>query len=62
VGWDRVVKVTVFLVRREDYKEMNRIYAAHFSPGKYPARTTAILPTLPNPDFLLEIDCEAVLE
>jgi 2-iminobutanoate/2-iminopropanoate deaminase len=62
VGWDRVVKVTVFLVRREDYKEMNRIYAAHFAPGKYPARTTAILPSLPNPDFLLEIDCEAVVD
>lgn len=62
VGWDRVVKVTVLLVRREDFKEMNRIYAAHFVPGKYPARTTAIVASLPNPDFLLEIDCEAVIE
>jgi len=62
VGWDRVVKVTVLLVRREDFKEMNRIYASHFAPGKYPARTTAIVASLPNPDFLLEIDCEAVIE
>lgn len=62
VGWDRVVKVTVLLVRRDDFKEMNRIYAAHFAPGKYPARTTAIVASLPNPDFLLEIDCEAVIE
>lgn len=60
VGWDRVVKVNVYLARREDFKEMNRIYAAHFQAGKYPARTTAITP-LPSPDFLLEIDCVAVL-
>ncbi|PTB22285.1 hypothetical protein C9I57_00270 [Trinickia symbiotica] len=62
VGWDRVVKVTVLLVRRDDFKEMNRIYATHFAPGKYPARTTAIVASLPNPDFLLEIDCEAVVD
>lgn len=62
VGWNRVVKVTVLLVRREDFKEMNRIYATHFAPGKYPARTTAIVASLPNPDFLLEIDCEAVVD
>ncbi|KAB0637761.1 RidA family protein [Burkholderia stagnalis] len=62
VGWDRVVKVTVLLVRREDFKEMNRIYATHFAPGKYPARTTAIVASLPNPDFLLEIDCEAIVD
>lgn len=62
VGRDRVVKVTVFLVRRDDFKEMNRIYATHFAPGKYPARTTAIVASLPNPDFPLEIDCEAVVD
>ncbi|WP_197340280.1 RidA family protein [Ralstonia solanacearum] len=61
VGWDRVVKVNVFLARREDFKEMNRIFAAHFQPGKYPTRTTAVTP-LPNPDFLLEIECVAALD
>lgn len=60
-GWDRVVKVNVFLTRREDFAEMNRIYAAHFPDGKYPARTTAIVYSLPRPDFLLEIECTAVL-
>jgi enamine deaminase RidA (YjgF/YER057c/UK114 family) len=55
-----VVKVNVYLTRREDFKEMNRIYAAHFQAGKYPARTTAIT-LLPNPDFLLEIECVAAL-
>ena len=60
-GWDRVVKVNVLLTRREDFAEMNRIYAAHFPDGKYPARTTAIVYSLPRPDFLLEIECVAVL-
>ncbi|WP_408968289.1 RidA family protein [Paraburkholderia sp. BL6669N2] len=32
MGWDRVVKVTVLLVRREDFKEMNRIYAVTVRP------------------------------
>jgi enamine deaminase RidA (YjgF/YER057c/UK114 family) len=38
----------------------DRVYAAHFQAGKYPARTTAIT-LLPNPDFLLEIECVAAL-
>ncbi|MBB3898341.1 MULTISPECIES: RidA family protein [Roseococcus] len=61
-GWDRVVKVNVFLTRREDFEEMNRIYAAHFPDGKYPARTTCIVYSLPRPNFLLEIECTAVLD
>jgi 2-iminobutanoate/2-iminopropanoate deaminase len=60
-GWDRVVRTHVMLVRREDFSEMNRIYAGYFAEGKYPARTTTIV-GLNNPDFLSEIECEAVLE
>lgn len=60
-GWDRVAKVNVLLTRREDFAEMNRIYAERFPDGKYPARTTAIVYSLPRPDFLLEIECTAVL-
>jgi reactive intermediate/imine deaminase len=60
-GWDRVAKVNVLLTRREDFEEMNRIYAAHFPDGRYPARTTAIVYSLPRPNFLLEIECVAVL-
>jgi 2-iminobutanoate/2-iminopropanoate deaminase len=60
-GWDRVAKVNVLLTRREDFAEMNRIYAEHFPEGKYPARTTAIVYSLPRPNFLLEIECIAVL-
>jgi 2-iminobutanoate/2-iminopropanoate deaminase len=60
--WDRVVKTTVMLVRREDFAEMNRIYGGYFSAGKYPARTTTIVAGLPSADFLVEVECEAVLE
>ena len=61
-GWDRVVKTTVYLIRFEDFAEMNRIYASYFPNGNYPARTTVVVSALPHPDFLLEIECEAVLE
>ena len=61
VGWDRVVKVNILLTQTKDFAEMNRIYSTYFLHGTYPARTTAIVASLPNPDFLLEIECQAVL-
>lgn len=61
-GMDRVVKTNVLLMRAADFDEMNRIYSTYFSEGKYPARTTVVVAGLPHPDFLLEIECEAVLE
>jgi reactive intermediate/imine deaminase len=61
-GWDRVAKTTVLLVRREDFGEMNRIYSAYFPSGQYPARTTMYVASLPQADFLLEIECVAALE
>ncbi|SHK28278.1 reactive intermediate/imine deaminase [Roseomonas rosea] len=60
-GWGRVAKVNVLLTRAGDYEAMNRIYAEHFPDGRYPARTTAIVAALPRPDFLLEIECVAVI-
>lgn len=60
-GWDRVAKVNVLLTRREDFEEMNRIYAAHFPDGAWPARTTSIVYSLPRANFLLEIECVAYL-
>jgi 2-iminobutanoate/2-iminopropanoate deaminase len=59
-GWERVVNV--ILIRREDFAEMNHVYASYFPDGRYPARTTTVVSALPQPDFLLEIECEAVLE
>ena len=59
---DRVVKTTVFLMRGSGFAEVNRICAGYFPNGKFPARTTVVIAGLPHPDFLLEIECEAVLE
>jgi enamine deaminase RidA (YjgF/YER057c/UK114 family) len=59
-GWERVVNV--ILIRREDFAEMNHVYASYFPDGRYPARTTTVVSALPQPDFLLGIECEAVLE
>ncbi len=60
-GWYCVTKVNVLLSRREDFADMNRIYSRYLRDGLYPARTTAIVVALPNPDFLLEIECQAVV-
>jgi 2-iminobutanoate/2-iminopropanoate deaminase len=62
IGWERVAKVNIYLTRREDFGEMNRIYSTYFPSGNYPARTTLIVSALPQADFLLEIECEALLE
>jgi len=61
-SWPRVVKTNVLLMRSGDFGEMNRIYASYFPDGKFPARTTVVVAGLPHPDFLLEIECEALLE
>jgi len=60
--WAHVGKVTVFLIRRDDFGDMNRIYASYFPDGRYPARTTLVVSALPQPDFLVEIECEAFLD
>jgi len=54
----QVVKCTVILARREDWRAMNEIYRTYW-PGKdFPART-AFEARLPHPDFLLEVECVA---
>jgi len=60
--WSRIVKTNVLLMRASDFAEMNRVYGSYFQEGKYPARTTVVVAGLPHPDFLLEIECEAILE
>ena len=54
----RVVKCTVILARREDWRAMNEIYSTYWSGKDFPART-AFEARLPHPDFLLEIECVA---
>jgi 2-iminobutanoate/2-iminopropanoate deaminase len=60
--WNRVAKTTVFLVCHDDFAKMNEIYAQSFPDGKFTARTTVVVSSLPSPDFLIEIEVEAVLE
>ena len=57
-GFDRVLKCTVILARREDWRRMNELYAVYWPDGKYPART-AFEALLPHPDFLVEVECVA---
>lgn len=56
--FDRVVKCTVLLARREDWTAMNEIYKTYWPNGSYPART-AFASALPHPDFLVEVECVA---
>ena len=56
--FDRVLKTTVILARRDDWRRMNEIYAAYFPSGRFPARTAYGAP-LPHPDFLVEVECVA---
>jgi len=57
-GFDRVLKCTVILARREDWRRMNELYARLWPNGQFPART-AFEALLPHLDFLLEIECVA---
>lgn len=55
-----LVKVNVLLTRLDDLAEMNRRYAQAFGPAPYPARTTCVVASLPDPRMLIEIECVAV--
>ena len=55
-----LVKVNVLLTRLEDVAEMNRRYAEAFGRAPYPARTTAVVLSLPDPRMLIEIECVAL--
>ena len=60
-GFDRVVKCTVILARREDWPAMNDIYASYFPAPAFPART-AFQALLPHPKFLVEVECVAEVD
>ena len=55
-----LVKVNVLLTRLDDLAEMNRRYAEALGPAPYPARTTCVVASLPDPRMLIEIECVAV--
>jgi 2-iminobutanoate/2-iminopropanoate deaminase len=56
--FDRVLKCTVILAHRDDWRRMNDIYGEYWKDGKFPART-AFEALLPHPDFLVEVECVA---
>ncbi|MFX0021640.1 MAG: RidA family protein [Candidatus Hermodarchaeota archaeon] len=59
-----IVKVTVFLKKISDFKEMNEAYREFFEKNgvskKFPARST-VEATCPLPNGLIEIDAIAIL-
>ena len=57
-----LVKVNVLLTRLNDIEEMNRRYGLAFGPAPYPARTTAVVLSLPDPRMLIEIECVALAD
>ena len=55
-----VVKVTVFLTRKEDFTKMNEVYRSFF-PVDPPARSTLEVSALMSPSLLVEIEAMAVI-
>ncbi len=56
LGLEHVMCARVFLTEfKRDYATMNAVYAAHFPPGKLPARTCVGVTGLAR-DALVEID------
>jgi len=56
---DRVVQLTVFLAKIDDYDGMNKVFKTYFPHGG-PARTTVAVAALPG-NSLVEINCVAAL-
>jgi len=58
IGWDAVVKTSVFLSDLANFTAMNQVYAEYFT-DKPPARACVEVSRLPK-DVLVEIECIAV--
>ncbi len=56
-----LAKVNVLLTRAADVATMNVLYASAFGPAPYPARTTCVVASLPDPKMLIEIEGVASL-
>ncbi|MGB9081063.1 MAG: RidA family protein [Desulfuromonadaceae bacterium] len=59
VGFDDVIKTTIFLVDMADFAAVNEVYGTCF-PGHKPARSTVAVKSLPR-GALLEIELTASL-
>lgn len=58
---DRAVKMNVALTDMSRYAEFDATFRAYFSEGNFPARQTTESARLAHPDFLVSIDCIAVV-
>ncbi|MGG7049221.1 MULTISPECIES: RidA family protein [unclassified Campylobacter] len=54
IGFENIVKTTIFLADINDFAVVNEIYASYFS-GEFPARSTVAVKTLPK-NGLVEIE------
>ncbi len=57
LGYDDIVKTTIFLADIDDFSAVNEVYASYFD-GAYPARTAVQAGALPAA-FLVEIEVVA---
>lgn len=55
-----ILKCSCYVRRQEDLDEFNRLYAAFFAGGTFPARTTLIA-NPPNLDVDVEVEAIAVI-
>jgi 2-iminobutanoate/2-iminopropanoate deaminase len=60
LGFQNVVKTTVFLKNLNDFNYMNEVYARYFCGGNCPARSTIQAARLPR-EVDIEIDAIAVI-
>jgi enamine deaminase RidA (YjgF/YER057c/UK114 family) len=59
LDWDDVIKVTVMIKRREDYREMNRLRGVLF--GSAQVASTTFVCELIRDDMLIEVDAWAMI-
>jgi len=60
-GWERVVKVTIFLAEMTDFGAVNEVYATYFEGIDPPARACVAAKQLPK-DVDVEIECVALCD
>ncbi|HEX5672039.1 MAG TPA: Rid family detoxifying hydrolase [Acidimicrobiia bacterium] len=58
LGYDDIVKTTIFLTDVGDFGRFNEIYGGYF-PAEPPARSTFQVAALPRPEFKVEIEAVA---
>ena len=63
-GFDDVTKMTVFIVGYDEATHFKPLIAARSEviPGKKPANTLLGVQALASPDFLIEVEAQAVLD